>query len=181
GGRPGPQGPHPGGVLPVSSGDSGPEDGTAGSAAGHPVFPAAPARLVLASASPRRRELLASLGWEFSLRPADIDESPRPGEAPAAYVERIARAKAAAVEAEPGDLVLAADTTVALAGELFGKPEDPAGARRMLARLAGRVHDVWTAVALRRVAAAGPTASGTDGIDTALERTAVELAPLDAA
>lgn len=79
-------------------------------------------QLILASASPRRRELLASLGLAFSVRPVTIDESPLDGETPDAYVERLAVAKASA-EGTAGELVLAADTVVALDGDLFGKPD----------------------------------------------------------
>ena len=108
-------------------------------------------RLVLASGSPRRRELLAALGLAFTVRPVDLDETPRPGEAPRDYVLRLAREKAAA-DARPGELVLAADTVVVLANggatELLGKPSGPAEARRMLARIAGREHTVLTGVAL---------------------------------
>jgi septum formation protein len=106
-----------------------------------------PLRLVLASSSPRRRELLTTAGYEFDIASPDIDESERPGEAPDAYVERLAREKC---EAVTGDLVLAADTTVALDGVIFGKPEDDAEARRMLRALSGRAHHVHTGVALRR-------------------------------
>jgi septum formation protein len=103
--------------------------------------------LILASASPRRRELLGGLGLRFTVRAADIDETPRPGEDPAATVLRLAREKAAA-EAHPGELVLAADTVVVIDGELLGKPRDPEDARAMLARIAGREHTVLTGVAL---------------------------------
>lgn len=103
--------------------------------------------LVLASGSPRRRDLLAGLGLEFVVRPVDVDETPLPEEPPRAYVERLARDKAAA-RVEPGELVLAADTTVVLDGEILGKPEDEAGAREMLGRLAGREHTVFTGIAL---------------------------------
>ncbi len=103
--------------------------------------------LVLASASPRRRELLGGLGLAFAVRPVDLDETPRPGEEPQPYVLRLAREKAAA-RAAPGELVLAADTIVVLDGELLGKPRDPEDARRMLRRLAGREHTVYTGVAL---------------------------------
>ena len=87
------------------------------------------------------------MGLRFTIRAADIDESPLPGEAPGDTVLRLARAKAAA-RAHPGELVLAADTVVVLDGELLGKPTDPADARRMLGRIAGREHTVLTAVAL---------------------------------
>jgi septum formation protein len=103
--------------------------------------------LVLASASPRRRELLDSLGLRYSIRAAGLDETPLPGEEPRDTVLRLAAAKAAAV-AQPGELALAADTDVVLGGELLGKPRDPADARRMLARIAGREHTVLTGVAL---------------------------------
>ena len=103
--------------------------------------------LVLASASPRRRELLGGLRLDFEVRPVDLDETPRPGEAPRPYVLRLAREKAAA-RAGPGELVLAADTVVVVDGELLGKPRDPEDARRMLARIAGREHTVFTGIAL---------------------------------
>ncbi|HEX4823219.1 MAG TPA: nucleoside triphosphate pyrophosphatase [Candidatus Polarisedimenticolaceae bacterium] len=106
--------------------------------------------LVLASASPRRRELLAVLGLRFDVRPADVDESPAPGERPEEHVVRLAAAKAAAVAhavrlGGVDALVLAADTTVALAGEILGKPGGEDGALAMLRRLAGRTHEVLTA------------------------------------
>ena len=87
------------------------------------------------------------LGVRFTVRAADIDESPRPGEEPRAYVLRLAKEKAAA-QAGPGELVLAADTTVVIDGEILGKPEDPEDARRMLRRLADREHQVLTGIAL---------------------------------
>ncbi|MCI0572830.1 MAG: Maf family protein [Myxococcaceae bacterium] len=105
--------------------------------------------LLLASASPRRRELLGQLGLPFSVEAADVDERPLPGEPPRAYVTRIALAKAGALAARhPGVLVLAADTTVVRDGEPLGKPTDDAEALRMLASLVGRTHEVLTAVAL---------------------------------
>ena len=103
--------------------------------------------LILASASPRRRELLGGLGLRFTIRAADIDETPLPGEAPGDTVLRLAIGKAAA-KAHPGEIVLAADTVVVIDGDLLGKPSDPADARRMLGRIAGREHTVLTAVAL---------------------------------
>jgi septum formation protein len=104
-------------------------------------------RLVLASASPRRAELLDQLGLVFAVEPADIDESVLDGEDPVAYVERVARAKAAAIAgADPGSVVVAADTTVVLEGEIFGKPRDDDEARSMLRRLSGRDNQVLTAV-----------------------------------
>lgn len=105
--------------------------------------------LVLASGSPRRRDLLDALGVRFTVRPVDVDETPHPGEAPRTYVERLARAKASE-RVEAGELVLGADTIVVLDGELLGKPADVAEARSMLGRLAGREHTVFTGVALAR-------------------------------
>ncbi len=107
-----------------------------------------PGPIVLASASPRRRELLERVGLEVDVRPADIDESTRPGEPPLAYVARVAAAKADAL-APGGGWVLAADTIVELDGEVLGKAADADEARVMLARLRGRTHRVTTAFALR--------------------------------
>ena len=104
-------------------------------------------RLVLASASPRRRELLQDLGLDFLCRPVDLDETPLSGESADAYVRRLARAKAAAA-ARKGELVLAADTIVVRDGQLLGKPADPEEARTMLASLSGRDHAVHTGVAV---------------------------------
>jgi septum formation protein len=104
-------------------------------------------QLILASASPRRRNLLADLGLELVVRPVDVDETPEEGEEPLTYVLRLARQKARA-KAHPGELVLAADTVVVLDGDLLGKPADEAEARSMLARLAGRRHTVFTGQAL---------------------------------
>jgi septum formation protein len=106
-------------------------------------------RLVLASASPRRRDLLASSGFEFDARPAAVPEVHRPGESPRAYVTRLARDKAAAVVSTGREIVLAADTTVVLGSEVLEKPRDAADARRMLGLLSGRSHDVITGVCLR--------------------------------
>lgn len=111
---------------------------------------AAQRRLVLASGSPRRRELLRGLGLEPEIRPVDLDETPLAGEDPSGYVERLARAKAAA-RCDELELVIAADTTVALGDRILGKPETRAESAAMLDQLAGREHDVLTglAVALR--------------------------------
>jgi septum formation protein len=110
-----------------------------------------PTPIILASGSPRRRQLLEMLRIPFRVIPPDVDERVRPGEPADAYVTRIARAKVAAVMARtPGDLILAADTTVVLQGEIFGKPESPAEAIAMLGRLQGRTHEVMTAVAVGR-------------------------------
>ncbi len=107
-------------------------------------------RLVLASASPRRVELLGQLGLRPRVHPAHVDERRHPGEHPALYVERLALAKAHAVQARLGRdvLVLGADTAVVLDEEILGKPEHRAAALGMLERLSGRVHRVLTAVAL---------------------------------
>lgn len=107
--------------------------------------------LVLASASPRRAELLASVALEFEVRPADIDESREDGESAKEYVRRMAREKADRVAAEPGcesDVVLAADTVVCLGEEVFGKPANVGEALDMWRVLSGRTHDVYTALAL---------------------------------
>jgi septum formation protein len=106
-----------------------------------------PPRLVLASASPRRRELLHQLGIALDVRPTDTDESVHPGEPARDYVLRVAREKARAVG---GHVVLAADTAVVLAGEVLGKPAGDADARRMLAALSGTAHEVLTGVCVRR-------------------------------
>ena len=136
-------------------------------------MPAA-ADLILASASPRRRELLDQIGVRYRVQVADVDETLQPGEAPAAYVTRLALAKAragAALAVAAGLPVLGADTTVVIDGEVLAKPVDAADAVRMLTRLAGREHQVLTAVAL----VAGPRA------ETGLSVTAVRFRPLAAA
>ena len=104
-------------------------------------------RLILASGSPRRRELLAGLGVVPTVRPVDIDESPRDGESAAGYVLRLSEEKARE-RAESGELILAADTVVTIDGDLLGKPEDEADAGAMLRRLSGRTHQVLTGVAV---------------------------------
>jgi septum formation protein len=131
--------------------------------------------LVLASASPRRRELLTQAGFSFDVRPAHIPEDPKPGEDPIAYVTRLAREKAEAVFAEiasqnsaPTQMVLGADTTVTLDNQILGKPEDAADAARMLRLLSGRTHRVITGVAV---------VSG-KGTEVAAEVTAVRFVTL---
>src|SRR5580765_1280029 len=105
--------------------------------------------LVLASASPRRVELLRAAGFQPVVVPAHLDEVGLPGETPAAHVVRLARAKANAIAARyPAAAVLGADTVVAIDDEILGKPRDDDDARRMLGRLAGRAHRVYTGVAL---------------------------------
>jgi septum formation protein len=107
-------------------------------------------KLVLASGSPRRKQLLEQLGLKFAISVPDVDETPRPAEDPAVYVRRVALAKALAVEAPDDALVIAADTTVEIDGEILAKPFDAEEAARMLAQLAGRTHRVHTGVAMRR-------------------------------
>ena len=111
--------------------------------------------LILASASPRRRDLLDQIGLTFQVETADIDETPQLGEEPVAYVKRLAEHKAAAVFARHTLdvhrnrlIVLGADTTVVCAGQILGKPADEADAARMLRLLSGRTHQVITGVAL---------------------------------
>jgi septum formation protein len=106
-------------------------------------------RIVLASASPRRRDLLAAAGFSFDVDVANVDERRRPAESPEAYVDRVARDKAEMVAARrPDDAVLAADTVVLIDAEVLGKPVDADDAARMLTRLSGRAHEVLTGVAL---------------------------------
>jgi septum formation protein len=106
-------------------------------------------RLILASASPRRSELLRAAGFDFQVVPADVDERPLPAEAPDDYVRRVALDKARAVAAcMPDAIVLAADTCVVVDDAILGKPADAADAARMLAMLSGRPHDVLTGVAV---------------------------------
>jgi septum formation protein len=105
--------------------------------------------IVLASRSPRRADLLRSAGLEFVVRAADIDETPRAGEAAVDYAQRLAQEKNLAVESTAREIVLAADTVVVLGSEIMGKPADAADARRMLSALSGRRHDVITAICLR--------------------------------
>ncbi|MEI4486697.1 nucleoside triphosphate pyrophosphatase [Frigidibacter sp. MR17.14] len=108
-------------------------------------------RLILGSASPRRKELLAQLGIVPDLiSPPDTDETPLKGELPRDYCARVAREKAQAVVAGPDDIVLCADTTVALGRRILGKPEDAGQAAEFLYLMSGRRHRVLTAVAVRR-------------------------------
>ena len=105
--------------------------------------------IVLASGSPRRKQLLEMLHIPFRVIPPDVDEHVLPGEAPDRYVTRLSRAKAqAVVPRAPGEVILAADTTVVLDGAIFEKPTSPANAVEMLTRLQGRTHEVMTAVAV---------------------------------
>ena len=130
-------------------------------------------RLYLASRSPRRAEGLRLLGVDFRLVDVEVDEDPRAGEAPADYVRRVAEAKARAGTGQlpDGALVLAADTTVCIDGEILGKPRDAAEGEAMLSRLSGRWHEVYTAVVV-----------GTrEARAIELVRTRVEFVTLDAA
>ncbi len=133
-------------------------------------------RLVLASASPRRRELLAQAGYAFEVRPAHVNEDLRPGEDAIAYVVRLAREKALSVLAEmsskgpalPHVVVLGADTTVTVDGHILAKPEDAADAARMLRMLSGRTHRVITGVAMATA----------KGVEVAAEVTGVQFRAL---
>ena len=107
-------------------------------------------RVILASQSPRRRELLQLVGIPHTVQPADVDEAYRPGEEPMAHARRLAREKAATVAAaDPEALVVGSDTIVVVDGDVLGKPRDEAHAAEMLTRLSGRSHVVMTAVAVR--------------------------------
>ncbi len=110
-----------------------------------------PVRVILASQSPRRRELLAQIGLVHEVRPAHIDESVHPGEEPVPHCERLARDKAHTLALQyPDALVIGSDTIVVIDGAILGKPSDAADAMAMLERLSGREHTVYTAVAVAR-------------------------------
>lgn len=129
-------------------------------------------KLILASGSPRRSEIMNSVGWEFTKIPPDIDESELPGESPEDYVQRLAKEKAAVIAAEnPGEIVLAADTTVVINDSIIGKPVNITDARRMIEMLAGNWHEVLTGVA---VASNGNTRVG-------LQRTRVKFVEMNEA
>ncbi len=129
-------------------------------------------KLVLASGSPRRSEILESVGWEFTKHVADIDESELEGEKPDDYVVRLAREKAEAIALKyPSEIVLGADTTVVINGKILGKPSDLDDARRMLKMLAGNWHEVLTGIAIVQH---GQTRS-------ALQRTRVKFAAMSEA
>jgi len=121
--------------------------------------------LILASSSPRRKEILEAMGVTFTIQTTAVDESPRVGERAADMVLRLAAAKATAIPAGPGQIVIGADTAVVLGEESFGKPMDAGDALRMLTRLAGQTHQVMTGVAL-----ATP-----DGLESALSVTDVRF------
>jgi septum formation protein len=106
--------------------------------------------ITLASRSPRRAELLQAAGIPFIVRAAEVDETPRANEDPQAYVARLAREKAEAIGAADDEIVLAADTTVVLAGRIMGKPSDAREAAGMLGALSGQRHEVITGICLKR-------------------------------
>jgi septum formation protein len=127
-------------------------------------------RIVLASASPRRADIMRQLGLRPDVVPADVDEAYRTGETPGEHVERLARSKAERVRSRlPGALVVGGDTVVVLEGEILSKPAGEADAVAMLGRLAGRAHDVLSGVAL----------SGSHGTVSAVARTRVWMRAFD--
>ena len=135
--------------------------------------------LILASASPRRQELLRSAGIEFRIQPTDIPEVPQPGESPGRCAERLACEKAQVVARQnPGHFVLGADTIVVVDGQMLGKPRDAADAARMLRLLSGRLHRVITGVSL--MGSSGPSSSSSF-VDTRSETTLVHMTGLNAA
>lgn len=105
-------------------------------------------KIILASNSPRRKELFSLFGWQFEVIPADINEDQLPGEPPRDYVGRLARSKADVIASKNEGLVIAADTIVVDRGRLLGKPGDQAEARQMLKQLRGRKHQVYTGIAI---------------------------------
>ena len=127
-------------------------------------------RIVLASASPRRAELLRAAGIDFEVQPADVDEAITTGESPNEYVSRLAEAKARLVyERDVRRIVLAADTAVVVDADVLGKPLDENDASRMLRMLSGRTHEVLTAISVFHPGQI---------VDTRVDTTAVEFAPL---
>jgi septum formation protein len=142
-------------------------------------------RLVLASRSPRRRELLAQAGYRAEIMPAEVDETPRRGESPRRYVRRLAKEKAWRVarrlRAEGPTLILGADTVVVLDGEILGKPADRSDGRRMLRRLAGRHHAVLTGYAVLRAGCPSAAAGGNRRLQSGVVSTRVEFKALDEA
>jgi nucleoside triphosphate pyrophosphatase len=130
-------------------------------------------KFILASASPRRRELLASIGLDFDIMPSHVPEVHAEGEAPEEYVARLSRDKAAALAREhPSRWIIAADTTVLLGDQLLEKPADAADAARMLATIAGRTHVVYTGVTLENIES--------DYRDTRVAESEVRMLPLSA-
>ena len=130
-------------------------------------------KFILASASPRRRELLASIGLDFEVKPSHVPEVHQEGEAPEEYVARLSRDKAHALATEhPSEWVIAADTTVLLGDELLEKPVDSGDAARMLGTIAGKTHVVYTGVTLENV--------HRDYRDTRVAESEVRMLPLSA-
>jgi len=132
-------------------------------------------KLILASASPRRAEILRNAGFEFEVRPAHVDETILPNEQAQDYVKRLAETKAKAIaelasQQEGGGYVVGADTVVVIETQIFGKPADADDARRMLRHLSGKSHEVLTGMALLRAA--------DRQVNTNVERTRVEFLPL---
>ncbi len=136
--------------------------------------------LILASASPRRAELLRSAGIAFDIHPAHVDEDVHEEEAPDGYVLRVAEAKARTMASRfPDRIILAADTTVVIDGQILGKPRDAADAGRMLRLLSGRTHEVLSGICVIGPAAAGHDTGAAHGrCDVRLARTSVEFVPL---
>ncbi len=133
--------------------------------------------LVLASASPRRQELLRNAGISFTVEPADVDETPLAGESPRACAERLAREKALAVcrkRPQDGNPVLGADTVVAVDGTILGKPANAEDAVRMLRLLSGRVHQVITGVCLVTPVARGQLPVGNETVKTEMPGPKIE-------
>jgi septum formation protein len=131
--------------------------------------------LILASASPRRSELLRRVGVRFQVRTSNVDETPRPGEQPRAYAARVAADKARAAQRDADEFVLAADTIVTLEDRILGKPRDDADARNMLTALSGQTHEVITAVQIL-----GPPGERLRTIVTAVEVAPLETRAIDA-
>lgn len=135
-------------------------------------------KLILASGSPRRAEILTAVGWQFTKQVADVDETELPGETPEIYVQRLAREKAEAVAAtHENALVLGADTTVVINDEIIGKPSDLDDARRMLKKLSGNRHEVLTGVALIKVSSSEFQSPSLKTV-VAFERTRVKFAAM---
>ena len=151
-------------------------------------------KLILASASPRRAEILTSVGWDFEKCSADVDESPLPGETPEAHVKRLALLKAEVVaDGYKNALVLGADTIVVIDEKIIGKPKDLDDARQMLRTLSGKWHEVFTGVALVNRSVPSAVADGSpfsdsnveanppapaDGTDIGIQKTGVKFAEL---
>lgn len=138
--------------------------------------------LVLGSGSPRRREIVSALGLPFRVLAADIDEALLPGEAPLAYLERIAAEKLAGVRARLGDAphsaILVADTSVVVDGDVLGKPTDREDAVRLFSRIVGRTHSVYTRYAIGRAGEAGVSAARS--VETQVQMRAAEPAEIRA-